>query len=409
MLRIYLFLVLGWLAVTAAAFAVKRPKGRKFLMRLSYVVFIIFCVEAACVAAFYVKNRRWTFDDQREYLSRLYEPHPYLVAAPRPGAHVSHGGLSYTHNSRGFRGPEISPQSGRLRVVAVGGSTTYGANVTDGSEWPARLGELLGGGYEVLNFGMLGHSTAEHIALLSLVVPEYRPDILVIHAGFNDLRNMHVRGLAPDYSNYHAPTLYASFNLCADSPVQKFASGRVAVFLLQGAGVYPECAYSRPSPQADTSPESEAYALHLYRRNLETLVSIAEGQGLKPVFVPQLLARESVLGGRLRWWIPHVEDEALVEYLGRYNAVTEEVAARHGLRFAREVLQQNWAGEDFADASHLDAEASLKFAEILRGVIQNLKEADYRSPGRQSSVMPRAATADADASTIRPAMLSTDN
>jgi lysophospholipase L1-like esterase len=378
MLRLYLFLFLGWLALTVVGFTLKRRGARKFLLRLSYVVFIIFCVEAACVLAFYVKNRRWTFDDQREYLSRLYEPHPYLVAVPRRGAHVSFRGVSYTHNSQGFRGPEIPPKSERLRVVAVGGSTTYGAGVTDGGEWPARLGELLGPRFEVLNFGMLGHSTAEHVALLSLVVPEYRPDLLVIHAGFNDLRNMHVRGLAPDYSDYHAPTLYASFNLCTDNPVQKLASGKVLVRLLQGAGLYPDCASNRPLPQADHSPEAEAYALHLYRRNLETLVAIAEGQGLRPVFVPQLLDRENVRGERLRWWIPHVDDEALVDYLARYNAVTEEVAARHGLYFAREVLQTNWTKADYADAGHLNAAASLRFAEIMRGVIENLKEKDYK-------------------------------
>jgi lysophospholipase L1-like esterase len=378
MLRTYLILFVGWIALTLVAFVVRRRGGGKFLLRLSYVVFLIFCVEAACVLAFYIKNRRWTFDDQREYLSRLYEPHPYLVAAPRPGAHVEYKGVSYTHNSRGFRGAEFAQKSERLRVAAVGGSTTYGANVTDGREWPARLGELLGPRYEVLNFGILGHSTVEHINLVALVVPEYRPDILVVHAGFNDLRNMHVRGLASDYSDYHAPTLYASFNLCQTNPVQKFAAGKVLVWGLQRAGLYPDCASNRPPPRADASPEAEERALNLYRRNLETLVAVAATQGLKPIFVPQILVRENVAGDRLRWWIPHVDDEQLVEYLARYNAVTEEVAARHQLYFAREVLQHPWAKQDFADASHLNADASQKFADILRGVISNLKETDYR-------------------------------
>lgn len=378
MLRIYLVLFLAWLALTAVGLLVRRRGARRFLLRLSYVVLLIFCVEAACVLALYVKNGRWMFEDQREYLPRLYEPHPYLVAAPRPNARVEYRGVSYTHNSQGFRGPEIGPKSGRVRVVAIGGSTTYGAGVSDGEEWPARLGELLGPRFEVLNFGMLGHTTAEHIALVSLVVPEYRPDLLIIHAGYNDLRNMHVRGLAPDYSDYHAPTLYASFNFCNDGPVQKFASGRAAVWALRRAGLYPECAFARPVPPADPSPEAEARALGLYRRNLETLVDIAEGRGLKPVLVPQLLVRENVRGGRLRWWIPYVEGETLVDYLARYNAVTEEVAARRGLRYAREVLQNPWAGDDFADAVHLDPEAGLKFADIMRGVIENLRVEDYR-------------------------------
>jgi lysophospholipase L1-like esterase len=378
MLRIYLILFVGWVVLAAVALRLRRRGAGKFLLRLSYVLMLIFCVEAACVLAFYVKNRRWTFDDRREYLSRLYGPHPYLVATPRPGARVEHGGVSYTHNSRGFRGPEIAPKSGRLRVVAVGGSTTYGAAVTDGSEWPARLAEMLGPRYEVLNFGMLGHSTAEHIALVSLVVPDYRPDLLVLHTGLNDLRNLRVRGLAPDYSDYHAPTLYASFNLCQNNPVQRFASGKVAVWALQAAGLYPDCGSNRPAPPADPSPEAEARALALYRRNLETLVAVAAGQGLRPVLVPQLLSAEAVAGERLRWWIPHVADAELVGQLARYNAVAEEVAARHRLRFAREVLEPAWAKQDFADASHLNADASRRFAEIMRGVIENLKEDEYK-------------------------------
>lgn len=378
MLRIYLILFLGWLALTLVAFRARRDGAGRLLLRLSYVVMLAFCVEAACLVALYVKNGRWSFDDQREYLSRLYEPHPYLVAAPRPRAHVEYKGVSYTHNSQGFRGAEFAPKSERLRVATVGGSTTYGANVSDGGEWPAALGAMLGPRYEVLNFGILGHTSVEHIILVSLVVPEYRPDILVVHAGFNDLRNMHVRGLAADYSDYHAPSLYASFNLCTTNPVQKFASGKAAVWALQRAGLYPDCASNRPRPEADPGPEAAARALGLYRRNLETLVAVAAAQGLKPVFVPQILVREKVEGERLRWWVPHVSDREIVDYLARYNAVTEEVAARHGLYYAREVLQQPWAGEDFADASHLNARGSQKFAAVMRGVVENLKESDYK-------------------------------
>lgn len=380
MLKVYLFILVGWLALTFLGFITKRPRARRYILRFSYVVLLLICIEFACVMAFYVKNRRWTFNDERAYLSQLFEAHPYLVAAPRKNAHVSHRGISYTHNSQGFRGPQIPPKSERLRIATIGGSSTYGAGVTDGQEWPVQLGQQLGQRYEIANFGILGHSTAEHIALLSLIVPEYRPDLLLMHVGFNDLRNMHLRNLAPDYSNYHAPALYASFNLCNDNPVERFASGKVAIFLLRKAGVYPECLYSQPFPQQDTSAEAESYALSLYRRNLDTLVSIAEGQGLKPIFVPQVLIRDTVLGDRLRWWIPYVNDEMLVEYLAKYNSVTEEVAAAHNLYFAREVLQHNWSKEDFADASHLNASGNAKFAQIMRGVVEKLRKEDYQVP-----------------------------
>jgi lysophospholipase L1-like esterase len=378
MLKVYLFIIIGWIALTAFGFWVRRPNLRRYILRTSYVLLLVFCVEFACVMFFYVKNRRWTFNDERAYLSELFEPHPYLVAVPRKNAHVAYRDFTYTHNSQGFRGPEIAPKSDRLRIVAIGGSTTYGGSVTDGKEWAAQLRGLLGDRFEILNFGMLGHSTAEHIALLSLIVPEYQPDLLIIHAGINDLRNMHIRNLAPDYSNYHAPALYASFNLCTNSPVQKFASGKVAIFLLQKAHVYPKCSFSQPFPEEDKSPEAENRALNLYRRNLETLVTIARGQGLKPILVPQVLIEETLLGNRLRWWIPYIDDVEIVDYLERYNKVTEEVAAKHGVYFAREVLEPKWTKEDFGDASHLNASGSSKFAQIMRDLIANLKEEQYR-------------------------------
>lgn len=378
MLKIYLGIFLAWLALTAIAVTFRRRRAGRVLLRVSYVVFFIFCIEATCILAFYVRDGRYSFDNRREFLSRLYQPHPYLVTAPRPGAHAEYRGIGYTHNSQGFRGPEIAPKSERLRIVAVGGSTTYGANVTDGREWPVRLGELLGPRYEVLNFGMLGHSTVEHIALMSLIVPEYRPDILIVHVGLNDLRSMHIRNLAPDYSDYHAHSLYTASNFCTMNPAQRFASGKAAILILQRVGLYPDCASSRPVPPADLSKEAEERALALYRRNLETLVAIAAAQGLKPVFLPQILVRERVINNGLRWWIPHVDAPALVDYLARYNDVTEQVAARHHLYFAREILRQPWTAQDFADPSHINAEASLTFAEIVRGIVSKLNETDYR-------------------------------
>ena len=46
----------------------------------------------------------------------------------------------YTINSLGIRGPEYpAPSSEILRILAMGGSTTYGVNNLDGTTWPALL------------------------------------------------------------------------------------------------------------------------------------------------------------------------------------------------------------------------------------------------------------------------------
>lgn len=388
MLRVYLSLALACILLGGGAFLVKQSTARKVLSRLSYIVLVFLFVEAASVVALYVKFHRWPFNDRTDYLRQLYEPHPYLVAKAKPNAHVTFRGITYSHNAQGFRGKDIPQKSAKLRVIAVGGSTTYGANVNDDQTWAVQLETLLGDRYEVLNFGQLGHSTAEHIGLLALSVPEYHPDILLIHAGLNDLRNMHIRGLTPDYSDYHAPMLYHSLGLCRVSPVQSFASGRIAVWVLQRTGLLTDCA-PYAEPQGDLSPASEEFARSLYRRNLRTLVAVAEDQGLRPILVPQVLVKESFAGGRLKWWIPEVDDSQLIDYMNQYNRVMEDVARAEGLRYADEVLKQQWTKDDFADASHLDAEGNRKFASVLQRIIVDLKEEDHRAPVREARNPPQ--------------------
>ncbi|MDQ6653915.1 MAG: GDSL-type esterase/lipase family protein [Acidobacteriota bacterium] len=379
MLLIYLLLVLGWTAFTATALIVKRGSTRTFLLRFSYVVLILFFAEAACIIGFYLMNHRWTFNDQSEYVRTLFEAHPYLIGAGKPNAHVTHQGVTYTHNIQGFRGKDFPAKTTKLRVVTIGGSTTYGIGVNDDETWPAQLEHGLGEKYEVLNMGIPGHSTAEHINMLSLIVPQYSPDILVMNVGLNDLRNIHVKNLAPDYSDYHAPTFSSALGLCSDGMLERFACGKLVVWSLQRLWVFPRCILRRHPLEEDSSPQAEQVAMQVYRRNLETLIAIAKNKELKPILVPQVLVKERFQGGRLKWWIPFVEDDQLIGYLNQYNAVTEDVARHEGVYFAAQILQQPWTKDDFADPSHLSAGGNRKFASELQKIIFSLEERNYRT------------------------------
>jgi lysophospholipase L1-like esterase len=369
MLKVYLFMIVGWLALTVTGILQKPSTLRRYLLRFSYVVLLFFSIELGCVLAFYFKNHRWTFNDERGYLRELFEPHPYLTAVPRKNAHVANHGISYTHNSQGYRGREFAPKSQRVRIIAMGGSTTYGAAVSDDQTWPVYLEGLLGSDYEVLNFGVLGFSTVEHITQAALIVPEYQPDVLIVHAGFNDLRNLHIKGLAADYSDYQGPSRYATLELCPEEGLPRFASLRVAVWVLQQVKVYPPCEYSRFPPPEDQSPAAADFAKYLYRRNLETLVTLAKKQGLRPILVPQVLVRERFEGGRLRWWIPYVPDDQLITELQDYNRIMQEVANQEGLAYVQAVTLYPWTKDDFADASHLNGKGNYKFAQLLKDVV----------------------------------------
>jgi lysophospholipase L1-like esterase len=380
MLKVYLYALAVWFLIIAVGLVYRRQKAGRVLLKVGYVVFLLFCVEFACVVAFYIKNGRWTYDERKVYLRKLFEPHPYMIGVPRRSVSVTFRGKTYTHNSEGFRGKEFPPKSAKIRVVAMGGSTTYGANVSDGETWPVYLENLLGPDYEVLNFGVIGHGTVEHINQAALVLPEYKPDVLIIHAGLNDLRNMHVRGLASDYSDYHAPSLRGGMGFCSEGGAQNFASVRAAIWALKKADLYPRCDFDNLAPKEDDSPAGEEYAKYLYRRNLTTLVAVVKRQGLKPVLVPQVLIREAQGGDKLRWWIPFVTDERVAAYMSEYNEIMREVAEAEGLYYAHEVLEQPWTKDDFVDPSHLNAGGNQKFAAVLQKAVRASSPAGRPAP-----------------------------
>jgi len=82
-------------------------------------------------------------------------------------------------NSRGLRG---AADERPLRVVAIGGSFTYGAAVSDDATWPARLQERLTarGEWAVWNAGVSSHSTSQKLRRLALAVAEWEPDLVVL-------------------------------------------------------------------------------------------------------------------------------------------------------------------------------------------------------------------------------------
>jgi len=80
-----------------------------------------------------------------------------------------------------------------VRVACVGDSITFGAGVKDAkNKYPARLGVLLGSGYEVKNFGVSGATMLDagnkpykkQKAYQQAI--DFKPDIVVIKLGTND-------------------------------------------------------------------------------------------------------------------------------------------------------------------------------------------------------------------------------
>jgi lysophospholipase L1-like esterase len=119
-------------------------------------------------------------------------PHPYMLYQATP---LFKDAAGVQHNSMGYRQPEFDPEKkkGVVRILTLGGSTTYGAGVERPSEtWPAQLQTILDAEYpkkkyEVINGGLDSASSPE---ILSGWIFRYRllnPDIVILNLGINDI------------------------------------------------------------------------------------------------------------------------------------------------------------------------------------------------------------------------------
>jgi lysophospholipase L1-like esterase len=100
---------------------------------------------------------------------------------------------SVSLNSQGFREVEFSTEkpSSVFRIICLGDSWTFGANVDQEDAYPQRLGALLRrefpeADFEVFNLGVLGYSSYQGLELLRRKVLDIEPDLVVIGFGMND-------------------------------------------------------------------------------------------------------------------------------------------------------------------------------------------------------------------------------
>lgn len=90
-------------------------------------------------------------------------------------------------NNQGFRGPDIRPQTapGVRRVVVLGSSETFGLFETEGSEYPARMQQLLDsagpGRFEVINAALPGMGMPAMVPYYQRVVAGLHPDVVVLY------------------------------------------------------------------------------------------------------------------------------------------------------------------------------------------------------------------------------------
>ncbi len=126
-----------------------------------------------------------------------FRPNPDLFWEPRPGGIFEGERI----NEDGMRGPRIPRARGdrrRLRLAALGDSSTMGYGVSEAEAWPRRLEEELrarGHDAEVINFGVVGYSFFQGRAIYLDRVRDWDPDVVVAAFGAINDQFLNPQGL----------------------------------------------------------------------------------------------------------------------------------------------------------------------------------------------------------------------
>ena len=139
------------------------PLKTKILFSFLTFLFCLGILEAGSRVLLFVKNRI----DSPQQREAVIQEKGFVRLKPHYSHKNDKTGEFFSINALGFRGREIArrPSAGTLRIVALGGSTTFGVGATDDSRtYPAILEKYLNrestepkkSRYEVINAGIPG-------------------------------------------------------------------------------------------------------------------------------------------------------------------------------------------------------------------------------------------------------------
>lgn len=275
------------------------------------------------------------------------------------------------HNALGQRGRERTPQSlsGKAIVALFGGSTTYDVAGSDGETWGDRLQEMLGADVAVVNHGVPGYSTAEHVIQTAFYERSHgvAPRCSVYYIGANDLRNSHVRNLDPGYADFHLPgqidnlavrrlhQSYVSF-----SPLLMFAR----YFLVLGVDTVRPV--DRPSGPMGAGPDATMEEIFL--RNVRTISAINRHRSITTLWVGEVMDHRRLLAGEPWGWVPFLRVQDISPLMLRLNGLLKHEAEALG-DIHIDVPPTDFTSDDFMDQSHFVPSGSLKFAARLASAV----------------------------------------
>ena len=180
----------------------------------------------------------------------------------------------------------------------------------------------------------------------------------------NDLRNVHVEGLLPDYSDFHLPSQPA--NLGLNYPgfvVNNSVFARVLASMVSSKG---------PVANGPITGDMDPRVTALFKDNMKLTAQTARYFGVKPIFLPSVANWRRLTGENTLGFFPLIRARDLRGYVDAINADLKQAADESGADYLDGPLQQDWVEDDFKDTDHFTAAGAQKFAASIAPAIATL-------------------------------------
>src|SRR6266581_1364947 len=352
-------------------------KQRFFLKLGLFILLALASVEVSCEVAYRVLKGTWYFKARRASAKGMIQVHPYFAACLVPNVSQERNGIKISHNSFRCRGTEFArpKPAGLVRVVALGGSSTYCTGVSDNETWECFLSQQLGTNHEVINMGAPGGTSIETMSQTALLFSDVQPDIALYYLGWNDAQVQHVQDLWPDWSDSHGQFTVSLARGSRDLEERTAAGYFVKRMIFHW--FFPRLDPDTVLRQMKGSPDAltdriDQRALGLYERNLHNIVTLCKKQGVEAVLIPQILNYDLLTSDKPYGWIPFVRDRDLKKVMGAYNETMAKVAQEEGVPFVSGVLAEKFEPSDFVDNGHFSKEGNRRFAAALASCLNRL-------------------------------------
>ncbi|MEI6667403.1 MAG: SGNH/GDSL hydrolase family protein [Acidobacteriota bacterium] len=280
-------------------------------------------------------------------------------------------------NALGFRGADPPARlDATLSVIAVGGSTTESAHITEGLTWPDQLAARLSASFRPFwlnNAGLSGHSTFGNLILVNDYVVPLKPNVVLYLVGINDIgrsdlnrwdRSMvdsdAVRRIEP-----HSQLLQALLTLWRTYQARRVGLGH-AHFDFQHAPQITSPAATVAKKQNETSA-----ALPEFDTRVRQLIALARAANIQPVLITQTTVVgggvDDVSGKDLRRipWSEDLDGELYWAMLERYNDVLRQVGAQTHTTVIDLAAHFPHSSRYYFDLIHYNVEGSREAARIV--------------------------------------------